>query len=63
MKSRDELFQEYEETLTHIDKVANDARELAREKLKIRLKSLREECHKELKAIRSIDQKIKRSVI
>lgn len=59
--TRDEAFLEYEEALAKIDSQAHEAREKARATLKERLKALRDTLHGELKAIRAIQQKTKRS--
>uniref|UniRef100_A0A6H2A5H1 Uncharacterized protein n=1 Tax=viral metagenome TaxID=1070528 RepID=A0A6H2A5H1_9ZZZZ len=59
--TRDEAFQEYEEALAKIDKQSHEAREKARIALRERLKILRDTAHEELKAIRIIEQKTKRS--
>jgi len=62
--TRDEAYQEYEEALAKIDQsisILNKARDKARATLRERLKALREQHHEELKAIRVLDQKAKRS--
>ena len=61
MMIRDQAFQQYEETLGLIDKQAHEAREKARTTLREHLRTLREEAHGELKAIRTLEQKTKRS--
>ena len=62
MMTREEAFKEYKETLAKIDKQAYEARERARVTVREQLKALRDTAHKELKAIRAIEQKTKRSV-
>ena len=59
--TRDEAYQQYEETLAKIDKLAHEAREEARTMLRDQLKTLREASHEELKSIRALEQKTKRS--
>ena len=59
--TRDEAFQQYEEALAKIDTQTHEAREEARATLQEQLKALRDELHKELKAVRAIQQKTKRS--
>ena len=61
MKTRDEAFLEYEETLAHIDKQAHEAKEKAKTTLREQLDTLRDIAHKELKDIRVIEQKTRRS--
>ena len=61
--TKDELYQQYEETLALIAKQAHEANEKARTALREQLKILRDEAHEELKAIRILEQKTKRSVI
>ena len=61
MITRDEAFQQYEETLAKIGKQTHEAMEEARATLREQLKTLRNTHHEELKAIRAISQKIKRS--
>ena len=59
-----QYYQQYEETLDQLDKQAEELkakREQARLILKEQLKVLRKEAHKELKAIRTLDQKVKGS--
>lgn len=60
MITRDEAFRQYEETLAKISKRAHEAREEARVTLREQLKTLREQAHEELKAIRVLEQKTKR---
>ena len=59
--TRDEAFQQYKETLAKIDKQLYRAREEARTTLQEQLKTLREASHEELRAIRVLEQKTKRS--
>ena len=59
--TKDEAYQQYEETLGLIHKQAQEAREKARMTLHQYMKTLREAAHEELDAIRVIDQKTKRS--
>ena len=59
--NRDEVFQRYEETIAEIDKASYEAHEKARVILREYLKVLRNNAHGELKAIRALEQKTKRS--
>lgn len=59
--TKDEAFQRYEGTLAKIDKQSHEASEEARVTLREQLNALREAGHKELKAIRVIEQKTKRA--
>jgi len=59
--TRDEAFQEYEEKVSKIDKQAYEAREEARTILREYLKTLCDTAHEELKAIRILEQKTRRS--
>ena len=59
--TKDEAYQEYEEALAKIDEQAKEATLKARATLHERLAIFRAEHHKELKAIRAISQKTKRS--
>ena len=58
--TKDEVYQQYEETLAKIDKLAYEARKEARIALREHLKVLRNTAHEELKAIRTIEQKTRR---
>jgi len=58
---RDEAFKEFEETLAKINKQANEAREEARATFREQLEALREQAHEELRSIRVLEQKTKRS--
>ena len=58
--TREEAYQAYEEALGRIALEALEAREKTREILRGHLQSLREECHRELKAIRALEQKTKK---
>ena len=60
IKTRDEAFQQFKEALAEIDKQAREATLKARATLHEQLAILRDEYHKELKAIRAISQKTKR---
>ncbi len=57
--TKDEAYQQYEETLAKIDIEAHEAKEQARNTLREQLKSLRDTAHEELKAIRALTQKIR----
>ena len=59
--TRDEAFQQYEGVLARIGKQSQEATDAARATLREHLKVLREAAHTELKAIRTIEQKTKRS--
>ena len=59
--TRDEAFQRYEEALDRITKQTHEAREGARNTLRVRLKLLRDTAHEELKAIRALEQKTRRN--
>ena len=59
--TKDEAFQEYEEALAKIHQGAQAASEQARTILREQLKFLRDVAHSELKAIRKLEQKTKRS--
>uniref|UniRef100_A0A6M3KV90 Uncharacterized protein n=1 Tax=viral metagenome TaxID=1070528 RepID=A0A6M3KV90_9ZZZZ len=59
--TRDEAYQEYEESLSRISNQASVAMEVARATLHDRLSVIRNALHEELKAIRALDQKTKRS--
>jgi len=61
MLGKDKIFLAYEEALAKIDKEAFEAREQARVTLREQLKALRDAAHAELKAIRKLEQKTKRS--
>ncbi len=60
-KTRDEAFQQYEETLAKISKEAQEASEKARATLHTQLATIRAMLHEELKGVRAISQKTKRS--
>ncbi len=55
--TKDEAFQEYEEAI----KLAYEAKEKARATLREQIENLRKAAHEELKALRVIEQKTKRS--
>lgn len=57
--TRDEAFQQYEKELAKIDKEAFEARRRVRATLNERLTALRVKHHEELKAIRTIQQKVR----
>lgn len=59
--TRDEAFKEYEEILAKIDKQSHEARAEARAILQERLNVIRIALHEELRVIRAIQQKTKRS--
>ena len=59
--SKEEVFKEYEKALARIDKQAHEAREEARATLQGQLKAIRDELHEELKTVRVISQKTRRS--
>ena len=59
--TRQEAFLEYEKALAEITEQARKSTETARGKLREQLQVLRDNAHKELKAIRVIAQKTKRS--
>ena len=59
--TKEEAYQQYEETLARIDKQLHEVREEARTMLREQLKSLRDTAHEELRAIRKLEQKTKRS--
>jgi len=56
-----EAYQEYEETLDRINKNTHEAKEVARAILRERLETLRNNLHNELKVLRTIEQKTRRS--
>ena len=59
-----EVYQHYEEALAKIDNQAQEldkARKSARYIFRVHLKVLRDKAHEELKAIRILEQKTKRS--
>jgi len=59
--TRDEAYQQYQEALAKINKQAHEAKEEARTTLREQLKALQEAAHKDLKAIRAIDLRTRRS--
>ncbi|KKN21720.1 hypothetical protein LCGC14_0922600 [marine sediment metagenome] len=56
-----EIYREYQKAIAKINKQAHEAGEEARATLQERLKALRESAHEELKAIRAVSQKTRRS--
>lgn len=59
MKTKDEVFQQYEETLVKISQEFSRAKKEARATLQGQLKAIRVSLHEELKAVRAIQQKTK----
>lgn len=54
--TKDEAFKEYEETMRKLDWEYQRARDTAKGKLNMQLKAIRDALHKELKAVRAIQQ-------
>ena len=59
--TKDEAFQQYEETLHRLSQEYNKAMEEARATLREQLKTLRDKAHTELRDIRLIEQKTKKA--
>jgi len=55
--TKDEAFQQYEETMKKLDKEYNYAKDTARGILNLNLKAIRFQLHEELKAVRAISQR------
>ena len=59
--TKNELYRQYKEALAQLEQQAHEARERVRVTFKEQLKAIRKEAHKELKAIRALEQETRRN--